>query len=229
MSDGGLKSTPLKRSINPSGAICAVLALGVAAALFYNEIPIGGVIAVAVAIGCGFLAAISGGKAACPQCGENIVGISSQGETRCPRCLSYAQPSGDRFRQCDPDAVSIYRGFHIPLPSRFQAPVLCCACGARATRTERIDQTLVQVQGRHAMMGTGMLQAFEAPHCGQHQGGASFGRETCLPGQHDALRASLKRIGILEAQDNNIHFTVLQVRSHRFYREFLALNRMNRA
>lgn len=169
--------------------------LGAAAFMGYSgEHLIAGVFAL---FGLGAMVGMGSGSytTECPVCGTALRGLI--GLKRCPQCLTYGQISDGSYYELQPDFVNKVPLLALPLGDRKQMPPLCCACGAPAARTEKLR--IIRVEFAFDL---------DAPHCGQHTGGADL----------DSEPAAGKGKG--QAQ-------VLKVKSYAFYRACVQANYPN--
>jgi hypothetical protein len=128
----------------------------------------------------------------CPVCGAALRGLI--GLKRCPQCLAYGKISDGAYYELPPDFVNGLPVLALPLGDRKEMPRLCCACGAAATRSERLR--IIRVEFAFDL---------DVPHCGLHTGGADL----------DSEPAAGKR---------NAQSPVLKVKSYAFYRACVQAN-----
>jgi hypothetical protein len=72
----------------------------------------------------------------CPICDTELRGLI--GLKRCPKCLCYGKVSDGAYYELQPDCVTEVPLLALPLGDRREMPLLCCACGAPAARSERL-------------------------------------------------------------------------------------------
>lgn len=158
------------------------------------------------------VALVGSGSAPCPNCGTAL-SHTVAGFIRCPACGEYAEIRQGRAWELEEDRVAPEPTFAVPLPEQGRMPGLCCACGAPATHHEPISIQLLET-GPLSMVGQEKVFSVDVPHCDRHTGGAILTREA--PAQTMAENYTEGSYPVA---------TMLQVKSYRFYREFLLLNR----
>ena len=130
-----------------------------------------------------------------------------------------------QFHELDPGATG-YGPFTIPLPPSLSMPRVCCECGAPATRTMRVSQS-VNLANVAALPPPGSVKSFnlDLPVCDAHSPGVT------LRGEASRNSIGLRRIGIFGPKvtiSNPGLYVAMEVRSYRFYCEFLGANGMDR-
>ena len=115
---------------------------------------------------------------ACPVCSKELRGLL--GLKRCPQCLSYGKVSQGQYYELAPDFVTKVPLLALPLGERRDMPPLCCACGAAATRSERLR--IIRLE---------FAINLDAPHCNLHAGGADLDSEI-IAGKGKPQRPVLK-------------------------------------
>ena len=227
MPEFGPRSTPAKRSadnvISFGMGVLLFLALTIWAAL--NHHPGWAVVAGLVTLGAAFVTFKGSFAAPCPVCGQSIDELSENGAVQCPNCFAYSVMIQKQFHELDPGATK-YGPFMIPLPPSLRMPPVCCACGAPATRTRRVSQSvnLADVPG---LPPPGSVKQFELdlPVCDVHEPGVT------LRPNASRNRIGLQRVGIIGptvSMTKSPLYVAMEVRSYRFYGEFIRLNEMDR-
>lgn len=98
-------------------------------------------------------------------------------------------------------------------------PPLCCYCGKPAEREEQITITLSSpAESTLGLMRDLTTHGIRVPHCAYHSGGAKLDRKSPTPELDSDTLAGIS--GPIEP------YTVLRVRSYRFYLAFISMNKV---
>ena len=156
-----------------------------------------GIIGAVVAMG---LSSILG-DADCPICGRLLTEVG-RAQERCPGCEHYVVVKGSQLVEIDADTVATSsKPFAIPMPSgSFQAPALCCACGAPSTRSIPFAKKLPTKQGAVSLEMSRFR--LDLPYCDRHDQGAD----------------------IAPSNTGADSYLALNVSSYAFYRAFMGAN-----
>lgn len=203
------RSTPLRRSWKETGrgVLYAATFLIAAVICFLLGWTLFGVVAVAGGVILLLAAGLGGFDGQCPVCASPLARVAKSGLTRCDRCFNYSSAHNRQLTPVGEAYFASFPAFAIPLPRGrgFNLPPICCVCGAPATRRELARFSAVARPG--LVMSQVAHLSVDVPYCDQHQAGAELyfphGERDVAPGE--ALE--------------------LKVRSYRFYKTFLELNR----
>lgn len=163
-------STPLVRSWSNTlqSLLFALVLLGSGAFLLFENWSVKADLAAVILLFIGALALWAAVSASytgnCPACGARQKRVG--GLHRCDTCLAYGEVVKNEYCEIEPDRVAKNAVFFIQLPEQWNMPMLCCACGAAATRLDKL-----RIIRKEFAFDTG------APHCGLHSGGADLATE----------------------------------------------------
>jgi hypothetical protein len=101
----------------------------------------------------------------CPVCEAELRGL--MGLKRCPRCFAYGKIVQGSYYELEPGYTHNIAALAVPLYGGRIMPPLCCACGAAASRLERLR-----------IIRVGFAFDLDVPHCAQHTAGADLDAES---------------------------------------------------
>ncbi len=164
-------------------------------------------------------AVFGSGTALCPHCGKRLVQLAAGTSEGCDGCGIYYDVVSGQIVEIDTERVSDTLDFAARLPDSWVMPPLCCYCGKPAEREEQITITLSSpAESSFGLMRELVTHGLRVPHCAAHSGGAKLDRKVPTPELNsDTLTGTS---GPIEP------FTVLKVRSYKFYLSFIAANRL---
>lgn len=129
----------------------------------------------------------------CPSCGTTMLELSEGRSRACEQCTQYLTGNDKELWIAPPDAVSATAVFGARLPERFAWPDGCCICRQPTTRTVPVSLSVSQTGANLAASAVGLvagrivvrdgktIYSVDAPHCAQHNDGATLETQTLGP------------------------------------------------